>query len=939
MKIAFIVLITWILAGSLFCQAQEITPLMQKIYALNDVVSDPERQVGSFDPDSMPSLPIGIAKDVGQSRMIIAIDSAYFLKDGAYFSAYMAVEFPGAEQRLAFAAKDIKFNPKGIIGGEQSKLMLVSQHIIELGPNTRLLLPSDGSNYVNWTCNGFESVNLHGYFLLGGEILSPPEGSADSVVTAEFQVNVTDMHNLMAVVNFSPFSVRGMEDFQFSVSEAYVDMSDSQNPLNVALPMCYQESYADNINLWRGFYLKYFSVKLPEELNKSESPVTIFAQNMFIDEAGVTGYFGAANIFNSYENAMNGEWGFSVDSLAVGLTLNKITRGKMSGDILIPPLDNAQLNYSALITQNATRKMVDFQFSVQPSDQMNIPCFNSTLTLFNTSSLQINRENKKFKPRLILHGNWTLNNNNWKFEGIGFENFTLITESPYVTNGYFSLLSNGGPPEAANFPVSFSNIGFGIISGNPVLGADVSLNLGDPDATGFSASTTVRVHTNLSKNPTTQKTEWKYDHFSLSTIHLAVSTQVISLNGSINFHENDPVYGKGFFGGLQLRIQTIMDNPMSMACAFGRVNGTRYWMVDATLPVNIPMGAITLTSLTGGVAWHMHNTLSNQQLIDAVSTTANSGASLSPNYVPDASAGLFFKAGVGFRNTAKEELLNGDVLFTISFNSNGGLSNISLNGDAYMMCKVSERLTSSNSVHGQVAINYDNQQKIFDAQLNMNAQFSGAITATIWSHLYFSPGLWYVHLGRPANPCTVNILNLAEANAYFMFGQNLDPMPAPPPQVASVFNTMNDQRNETDIAAGNGVACGMSLSASFDKTINLTDNIYLYGNGAAGAGFDMTLYKYASTTHCEGSSGAFGMNYWFLQGQLYAYLSLDVGAGWGNKDMTFIQGNTALLLQGKMPKPSYVYGGVYIQGSVFGVLNVDMTFDFDFGTNCVIMNG
>lgn len=938
LKFAFFIALIFIAKSNLFAQ-DNISDAMKKVYAMRDKVSDPERQVGNFDPDSMPSLPIGIVKTVGETQVIIAIDSAYFLPDGAYFSAYLALDFPGADVPLAFAAKDIKFNPKGIIGGEQSKLKLVSKHILELGPNTKLMLPDDGSNYVNWSCNGFESVNLHGFFLIRDGIISPSTGSADTCVTAEFEVNVQDLHNMMAMVDFSPFVVKGMDDFSFTVSEAYVDMSDYNNPLNASLPACYHETYPDDINLWRGFYLRYFSVQLPDELNKSENPVTIFASNMFIDDAGVTGNFGATNVFSTSENAMNDEWGFSVDSISVGLTLNKITKGRMRGNIVVPPLDNTSLVYTALISQNETRKMVDFNFSVSPSGPVGISCFNSTLTLENTSKFEIARVNKKFKPKLILNGDWQLDNTNWSFSGIGFEQFTIISSEPYVTQGYFSLITNGPPIQAANFPVSFTNIGFGFDNqNNIILGADIAFNLADTSDNGFSVTTGVRIFTDISRNQTTNKIQWKYDHFTLSTISLAVKTSAVELTGLINFHDNDPIYGKGFYGGLLFQIPSIMDSPMSMACAFGRVNDFKYWMVDATLPTTLVVGAVTITSISGGIAYHMENTKSQDQLIAAATSGAPPSTNLSPNYIPSEEAGLFFRAGVGFKNTAKEETLNGDVAFSISFNSNGGLQNINFSGNAYTMCKISERKTSTNYAHGSININYDNQQKILNANLDLYANFSGALTADIWSQMYFSPGLWYVHLGKPSNPCTVNLVNLVSANAYFMMGQNLEPMPNPPPQVASVFSTMSNQRNTSSIVSGNGIACGASLNASFDKSFNLTDNIYIYGSGAAGAGFDMTLYKYAPTTHCQGSTEPFGANYWFLQGQLYAYMGLNIGAGWNNQDMTILQGSTAMLLQGKMPNPSYIFGGVNVQASLFGIFDLNMNFEFDFGTNCVVVN-
>jgi hypothetical protein len=938
---------SWLLLGALLAFnhivfSQGITPAMEKVYAMNEIVSDPDRQVGNVNPDSLPSLPVGINRNISGTQYIIAIDSAYFLPDGAYFNAYMAVEFPGADQRLAFAAKNIKFNPKGVIGGEQARLQLVSQHLIEMGPNTRLLLPSDGSNYVKWNCNGFESVNLHGYFLFDGEMLTPAENAIDSVVTAEFSVNVSDLHNMMTMVSFSPFMVKGMDDFTFEVSEAYVDMSDFVNPYQAVLPQCYHQTYADDINLWRGFYLKLFSVTLPEELNKNNDAITVYGENLFIDDAGVTGFFGAQNLFSTSEGELAGEWTFSVDLLEIGLTTNKLTSGKMDGKIKVPPLDNTDLIYHALISQNQATGLVDYAFAVNPADSVSMSCFNSKLTLFPTSAMSVTRANRRFQPKLILNGQWTLNNPGWKISGLDFEQFTLVAQSPYITQGLFSLISNpdSTQAEAGKFPVSLSEIGFGILNAKPVFGANIAFNLGEEnDDNNFSAGTSVRIHTKFEPDPNTGKTKWKYDKFTMNTIYLAVNTQPFKLNGAINFNQDHPVYGTGFYGGLELIITSVMDAPMAMACAFGRVDGYRYWMVDATLPTNFPMGpTTTVTSITGGIAYHMQNTKTQQQLIGSVSSTATSGSALAPNYVPNQNNGLFFKAGVGFRNTLKEETLSGDVLFTISFNANGGLQNINLLGDAYMMCKRSERATSTNFAHGTVAINYDNQQKIFDAQLNVNAQFAGSLTADIWSKIYFSPGLWYIYLGQPSNPCTVNITGLASANAYFMFGQNLEPMPAPPPQVSSVLGGMANQRNTSDIAAGNGIACGMNLQTAFARTLDITDNIYIYASGSAGVGFDMTLYKYASTTHCAGSSEPFGMNYWYLQGQLYAYMGLDIGVTNNNWDVTLLQGNAAMLLQGKMPKPSYIYGGVYLQANILNLVDVDVTLDFDFGTNCEIIN-
>jgi hypothetical protein len=67
-------------------------------------------------------------------------------------------------------------------------------------------------------------------------------------------------------------------------------------------------------------------------------------------------------------------------------------------------------------------------------------------------------------------------------------------------------------------------------------------------------------------------------------------------------------------------------------------------------------------------------------------------------------------------------------------------------------------------------------------------------------------------------------------------------------------------------------------------------------------------------------------------------MGMNIGVTNSNWDVKLLEGNAAVLLQGKMPKPSYIYGGVYLQANVLDIFEVDLTFDFDFGTNCEIVN-
>ncbi|MFK8046064.1 MAG: hypothetical protein AB8B72_11260 [Crocinitomicaceae bacterium] len=924
------------------------SPDKNYVFSVCDKVANQNSQVGNLNPDSLSSLPIGIRKEIAGTTYIIAIDSAEFTPQGAFFNAYMAVDFPGCEERIAFAAKHIKFNPKGVLGGEQAKLALVSDHRIKMGPNSNLYLPDDGSNFVEWDCNGFTAVNLHGSFLFNKEKLKPVN-PADTVVAAEFQVYVTDLHNVIAATTINQFEVEGLDDFEFSVTDAYMDMSDIVNPQSINFPAGYQD-VTDVSSLWRGFYLKSFTVKLPEKLNKEgQNDMTVFGSDMIIDDAGLSGVFGATNLFSTQEGSAD-KWGFSIDLLSVGLTASKLTSGEMQGDLAVPALKNQTLGYEALVSVHPSTKKTKYDFSLGIENDIvkSMDVLKADLTIKKSSALFMSSDqNGKFKPMLVLNGDLTVDYENLKLDKLGFERITFISEAPYFAEGIFSLTSSGTDTnKMAKFPVSLTDLKFGILNTKPALQVGLALNLGDTSATSISAATNVFMKMRIDENQNSGEQDWKFEGFQVNTIALDLQTSAFTFKGLINFRNNDPVYGKGFGGSFELGIPAVFNDKLAMACVFGRVDGYRYWMVDARLPVSINVSpTMQLTSISGGLAYHMSGEKTAAQMIsDAKSGTASSNGNPSMNYVPDMDMGIIFKAGVGFKNVV-EETLNGDVVFSIAFNANGGLNNVQFIGEAYMLCKRADRLTASEYIKGNVSILYDNQQKIFDLNASLQAQFAGGITGSMWTKLYVSPNLWYFWLGRPDNPATVNVYNLASANAYFMLGQNLLPMPPPPPQVASVFSQISNQRNTADIAAGSGVALGVNFNASFNTQFDITNRLGIYGSGSAGAGFDMTLYKYASSTYCQGGSpGDFGMNYWYLQGQVYAYLGLDFGCTWekNNGDiLTFniMTANAAMLLQGKLPNPAYVYGAVHLDASFLGgIVNVNVDADIEFGDNCTIIN-
>lgn len=219
------------------CFAQQINPSAtetnQEINQCISVVNQVETSgnvIGQLTNDTIGQLPIGIAKRIGPSQVIIAIDSAMFLPNKALFNAYAAIDFPGSFEKIAFSARSVEFNPKGIVGGDLAKLLLVSNHRIRINPNVTLVLKSRENNYIKWNCNGFEKIHLKGYFEFSKNIILPDTSefsnlSLDNNVTASFEIETNDLNNFITQISISPFYLKGIKDFSFSVQDATVDMS------------------------------------------------------------------------------------------------------------------------------------------------------------------------------------------------------------------------------------------------------------------------------------------------------------------------------------------------------------------------------------------------------------------------------------------------------------------------------------------------------------------------------------------------------------------------------------------------------------------------------------------------------------------------------------------------------------------------------------------
>lgn len=923
------------------------TALERRIFALHErVVNDPSLQTTYFNPQDTASLPIGIVRQIGNVIYAICIDSAFYTPQGAYFNVCMAMEFPGSAGKIAFAAKQVQFNPQGVLVSQGARLQLVSERKINLGPNAHLVFKNDGQNFVEWDCNGYKQAGLSLDVVLNSTIVVNAN-NPQLPVKASFQMVVEDLENIaINIPQMDPFRVRGAEDFIFALSDISIDRSSYTNPQGLILPAITTQLYNGDINDWKGFFARDITVTLPPKLSRTGQATSIYAHNLIIDDAGVTGAFGATNLFGTTEANMSG-WGFSINDLEVALVCNHVTGGTFGGDIQIPVMESP-LEYTATIEENTTAQTLDYSFTISPSANITIPvpAFSSEVQLHPTSLLQVQSVAGEFRPKAILNGQWTIKRGTTQVKGIAFQDLTIIHTAPVITQGTFSLVgSNPDSSKLMRFPISLNSIGFyTTTTGEVLLQANMGVNLGNAPnsfsvAAGFSVVT--------QRQTQNGRTTLAFSQFQINDIFVSLHTTPFDLDGVIAVRKDDPTFGDLFYGSVSFRLKSIMDNPAMVSVGFGKMPDYKYWFVDAAIPVNIPIGAVSITQLYGGVQNRVSSTVSDQQQLSRVVGAINNPqqGSGTPNsvipFVPDANRGLEFRAGVAIQNTLREEAFNGEAMFCVAFNPDGGFASINLYGQAYMLVARAQRQSpSAQKVYGTLSVGYDNNAKVLDAQLDAVMYVPNLLTGNMNVKMHIAPGDWYFWLNRPSHRANLTLVGLFNVNAYFMVGTQIDPLPPPPGCVTQLVGNGNfTSIDQNALSTGNGFLAGMQFNTGFDKELHLVGNWYGYAAASIGAGFDMMLMKVAPTATCNGSP--VGINRWYCMGQVYAYISGGLGArkivdGEIRQEFNIVSLSAACLLQGRLPKPTFVYGAV---GLRFEFLTIDVTVNADvqLGNDCTIV--
>lgn len=967
--------------------------------SLLDKVEQTQKFISSIDANTKFELPVGIKKTLGGIEYVVLIEAIRIKPTHAELDVFLKFTIPQNQKSLTFMARGIKLTKKGGIVGD-AKLELLGDNAINFNGDKIQLIIKGGNKaggsgtYAVIDCDGFREVSLDAGVKFSRDLIRPENADGkimEGNVTAGFKATVSDWNDLLIQLDMPAFQVTSLKDFGFKASDVVFDFSDTRNAPAVVFPAGYQNTQAlpGNENTWRGFYMRELLIRMPSQFQKKSGAGTeLRAQNMLIDNRGLSGLFSGKNLIPLNEGNMNG-WAFSLDELAFELMANELKQASFDGQVLIPvSKETTPFDYSAFISGDN-----EYLFSVSTASDLEFDLWHAgNVQIYEGSSLEIRVADNKFLPKAVLHGNMNISAKlgsgasakGVELANISFENLELQVVKPYLKVGTFSFGSELAQQKLAQFPISIQNIGMRSVSDTETaLDFNLILNLTGED-NGLSADGGLSIIGVISNENGSQR--WKPKGLEVRELTLDANIGAISFYGKVIFYKQDPVYGNGFNGIIKASFTPGLK--LDCTAIFGNVEGMRYWYADAMVHLQngIPVfTGVGIYGFGGGAYYAMK--MDKEGLGSELGRTVSGVV-----YVPDSKAGLGLKAVVALGSHPKPEAFNADVTFEISFFKGGGVRRIAFSGNAFlvtpgldlnvdklkettgkMVAKVNKMAgdgmlagdaSGSNSMDdvfgslesagdkGQISakasIEYDFENKTLHGTFEAYVNVIGGIVKGVgpggragWSVMHFSPSEWYVYVGTPDDRIGLSIgigSIRAQATSYMMVGTKILGSPPPPENVSRILGGVDLDYMRDLNALGTGA--GFAFGAAFGVDTGDLSFLIFYGRFAAGAGFDIMLKDYGDA-RCEGQSKPLGINGWYANGQAYAYVEGKVGIRvrvFGRKKkINILEIGAATVLQAKLPNPFWMRGIVGGHYSILGgIVKGRCKFEMTIGKECKI---
>jgi hypothetical protein len=940
-------------------------------------------------------LPFEIKNEVAGINYSIIIDNVSISKSEAKLDAYLILEIPTNGQKIVFEGKNLSFDRNGLVG-MNNRLTLKSDISINLSQVFKInILGKDSLTYVNWDCNGFNELGIDGNIEICNKYIVPLDTSSpdlkplkNSTIKIPITVVSSSWADMLVNVNIPDFALTNHDDYKWKVTNAVFDFSETRTSANMVFPTNYNTAFTGQYqDAWKGFYLQEIKLTLPPKLtgaqntNKSK-PTTITGNDIIIDENGFTGRLSVTNNILSLDDGNLGGWAFSIDSLVIAFEKNQLSGGGFGGDIYIPLLKNKAnttnvitksdcLSYSAMFLPGKS-----YSFDVHANRDYKVPAFVADIDLDQSSSVTIEYTNDEFKANAVFNGTLKpkskIGGIDIGIDPIKFTGLSISNTKPYFSPGNWGNIG-GVKAGFSGFEVTLSNIyAYDIEATNEVaFHTNLKLQIGEEGKNpSFGADGGLNIIGKLEVNQD-GKQRWEFARVQVDRIGVDASFPGVKrMKGFIQFFNDDPVYGDGFGGGLEVKLN-VMSLDVKAVAIFGKkkAENYKYFMIDALATFSPGIGAgLKFTGFGGGFYYHMRR---DQQILAALppnilnvdpinllqfnNNKLVAFKSLSDiKYFPDNSIYWGMRATVTFE-LAKKEAFNGTASLEIAFNNNAsgaGLDYIRFDGVGRFMDspRMGDNISASVPASTTTSEAKKSNPNLGQAKIAASVYFcmnfaEGSFKGDMYAYInmsllegasdpdknpylaghvdiYIGNDTWYFWLGTPETPIAIKLAGI-RVSSYFDIGKKLPPPAGIHPEVARILDIKEIVSTPPSVReSGGGFAFGahIDFNGSVDAGVCTLD----YG---VGAGFDVMVQQYGKAALCTNNNNErIGVNGWYAQGQIYGYLYADFCGG-------LLGVEAAALLQLKGPNPTYARGIAAVNCITF-LKDFRLSIDLEFGNQC-----
>ena len=411
-----------------------IEPSPQDLEAITQGI-ETSRSVLDMANGTPTNVPLGLKEYIQGREFTIGLTGFTFEADRASVNVISAMNLYSLapDKWLTIGATDVCLTPGGF-GGEYILAQAIDMDFNGYGGHTYTLSGAYGSeeivkneaSYIEVDCDGIKSLAFRGDVAFNRDLIVPDlengrvgtgrvEGHFAMILDREVAPEdseygyrgdeITPGLHLMCGLAIDPFQLKGIRGWGFEVEDAWLDLSDADNPLDIHFPEGYD---GDGINVdpsisatWQGFYLKTIRLNAPPNF-MGGTRAGAEVGNVILDP-NITLDIDIANLIDRRQGNLEG-WGISLDTFRLRIIQNVLEDSRVAGTINTPIMgEDNYIHYAASFDLNGEDRY-SLIAQVSPDDPIDIPLSLARASLCDNSYIQFEIDGEDTELSTFLKG-------------------------------------------------------------------------------------------------------------------------------------------------------------------------------------------------------------------------------------------------------------------------------------------------------------------------------------------------------------------------------------------------------------------------------------------------------------------------------------------------------------------------------------------------------